>query len=108
MTKSARRLTILVSTVLLPTLGVFGVTAQTLASEAILDVPEAPEALELHANADTSITISWEAQSFSVLAPIVMHVFSGERCANIGVAKTGITHATTSVLTAPDDAALPV
>ncbi len=62
MKKSARRLSITISVALLTILGSgLGVaTAQTLPAAVPLAVTEAPEDIELHANADSSITISWE------------------------------------------------
>lgn len=51
------RLTIVLSTVLLSTLGLSGATG---AVASALAAPAAPAELELHANADSSITITWD------------------------------------------------
>ncbi|MEN3304367.1 MAG: hypothetical protein V7603_569 [Micromonosporaceae bacterium] len=68
MRDNARRLTVTMSVALLAILGLailgLGVSAagaQTLTPAAALAVPAPPADLELHANADSSITISWPA-----------------------------------------------
>jgi fibronectin type 3 domain-containing protein len=95
MKHGSRRLTISLSAALLAiggsVLGVSAASAQTLRPAIALAVPAPPEELELHANADVSITLSWPASPGAISYRIYRGVAAGgEGTTPIGTA-TGTT-----------------